>query len=72
MKNELRDGMDIYKYIMERPNVVKRLNTIIQDSEKPRIDLVGKPVTGKLKYNNTSWTACSRSIFLERNYVIAC
>ncbi len=38
--------MDVYKYIMEKPNVVKRLNTIIQDSTKPRVDLVGRSWTG--------------------------
>ena len=31
---------------MEKPNVVKRLNTIIQDPTKPRIDLVGRSWTG--------------------------
>ncbi|XP_028405524.1 UDP-glucose:glycoprotein glucosyltransferase 1-like isoform X2 [Dendronephthya gigantea] len=46
--NQLRDDMDVYKYIMEKPNVVKRLNTIIQDSTRPRIDLVGRPWTEDL------------------------
>ncbi|CAB3984374.1 UDP-glucose:glyco glucosyltransferase 1-like [Paramuricea clavata] len=46
--SQLRDDMDVYKYIMEKPNVVKRLNTIIQDSTKPRIDLVGRSWSGDL------------------------
>ncbi|XP_046852680.1 UDP-glucose:glycoprotein glucosyltransferase 1-like isoform X2 [Xenia sp. Carnegie-2017] len=46
--NQLRDDMDVYKYMMEKPNVVKRLNTIIQDSKNAHIDLVGKSWTENL------------------------
>ena len=48
--------MDTYKYIMEKTNVVKRLNTIIQDSTKPRVDLVGQSWTGMLMFTfGTRW-----------------
>lgn len=51
--------MDVYKYIMEKPNIVKRLNTIIQDSEKPRINLVGKTSTSKIELHFSPCLFCA-------------
>ena len=35
---------NVYEYIMRQPNVVTRLNELVQSMDRPFVDLVGRPV----------------------------
>ena len=43
---------NVYEYVMSQPNVVTRVNNLVQSLERPYIDLTGSgKITGKLEFN---------------------
>ena len=45
----------MYEYVMSQPNVVSRVNSMVQSMERPYVDLTGGQLsTGRQKKNNNN------------------